>query len=557
MELREYLIPLRKWWLLIVTATLLAAVSAFLATQFQVSQYRTKATLMLGQAISNPNPTGLEFYTVQQLAGTYADIAMRRPVREATMESLGLTWLPEYSARLVPNTQLLEITVIDTVPERAQAIANVLAEQLVLQSPTGRTDPQRQEFIDSQLDQLEGDISATEAELSRLQSELGAMISARQIADAQTEIASLRTKLTTLQANYAGLLTNTEQGALNTLRVIEPAVVPSAPINDNTVATVLLGAAIGFVLSAGAAYLMEYLDDSLKTPEEISAVMEAPIIGFIAATDANGDAKHYAVVAESPRSAVAEAFRTLRTNLEFAGVDRPLRTILVTSPSPGDGKTTIATNLAVIMAQGDKRVVLLDADLRRPRVHRYANVSNSFGLSDVFRDKMELSEATQSWDASENLTVITSGSLPPNPAELLNSSRMGEILEELSEEADVVIIDSPPVLVTDASILAAKVDGVLIVVEPGRTNEVAAKALTEQMERADARVVGVVLNRIPRRPGYYYGGYKYYYAPNYYQNGSTNLSKVDQQNGHRNGSGGQRRGMRKLFAGRKEKAESD
>lgn len=557
MELREYLIPLRKWWWLIVTATVLGAVSAFVATQFQVSQYRTKATLMIGQAISNPNPTGLEFYTTQQLAGTYADIALRQPVREATMEVLGLSWLPEYSARLVPNTQLLEITVIDTVPERAQAVANVLAEQLVLQSPTGQNDPQRQEFIASQLDQLEVDISATEEELSRLQSELGEMISARQIADAQTEIASLRAKLNTLQANYASLLINTEQGALNSLRIIEPAALATTPINDNTVVTVLLGAAIGFVLSAGAAYLMEYLDDTVKTPEEISSAIEAPIIGFIAATSANGDAKHYAVVAESPRSAVAEAFRTLRTNLEFAGVDRPLKTILITSPSPGDGKTTVATNLAVIMAQGDRQVVLMDADMRRPRIHRFADLSNSFGLSDVFRNKMDLSEATQSWAASENLAVITSGSLPPNPAELLNSSRMGEILEELSAQADVVIIDSPPVMVSDPAILAARVDGVVIVVEPGRTNVVAAKALSEQMKRADARVVGVVLNRIPRRPGYYYGGYKHYYAPYYYRYGGAYASDVDQQNGHRNGSGRQKRGVRKLFSRRREKTESD
>lgn len=555
MELREYLIPLRKWWWLIVTATVLGAASAFVATQFQVPQYRTRASLMIGQAISNPNPTGLEFYTTQQLAGTYADIALRQPVRDATMEALGLGWLPQYSTRLVPNTQLLEITVIDTVPERAQAVANVLAEQLVLQSPTGEVDPQRQEFITSQLDQLEVDISATEEELSQLQSELGEMISARQIADAQTEIASLRTKLTTLQANYASLLINTERGALNSLRIIEPAALPSTPINDNTLVTVLLGAAIGFVLSAGAAYLMEYLDDTLKTPEEISSALEAPIIGFIAATNGNGE--HYAVVAQSPRSAVAEAFRTLRTNLEFAGVDRPLKTILVTSPSPGDGKTTVATNLAMITAQGDKRVVLVDADMRRPRVHRFANLSNSFGLSDVFRNKMALSEATQSWAASENLAVITSGSLPPNPAELLNSSRMGEILEELSTQADAVIIDSPPVMVTDPSILAARVDGVVIVVEPGRTNAVAARALVEQMKRADARVVGVVLNRIPRRPGYYYGGYKYYYAPYYNRYGGAYLSGVDQQNGHHNGKGGESRGVRKLFAGRRGKNESD
>lgn len=528
MELRDYLIPIRKWWWLLLLATAVSTGASLVATRLQDPQYQTTTTLMIGQAIEDPNPNNVSIYLTQQLAQSYAEIAKRQPVRDATMEELGLTWLPQYRVAVVPNTQLLEITVVDTEPVRAQAVANTLAEQLVLQSPTStqEEEQQRQAFIEGQLDSLETKITDTEEEIAELQAEMANMISARQIANTQSQIATLQSKLTTLQDNYARLLSNTREGAINTLHVIEHATLPQDPVNANRLTTILLGAAIGLVLSTGAAYLMEYMDDTLKTPDEISRELELPVIGFIAEmASARGNGLG-AIVAEQPRSPIAEAYRSLRTNLEFAGVDRPLQTILITSPNPTDGKTTVAANLAVMMAQGGKRTLLVDADMRRPRVHNMLDVANHFGLSDIFRDRLAVGEAVQAWDGMEGLRVLSSGSLPPNPAELLGSAKMDQILEEAQETADVVVIDSPPFLVSDASVLAAKVDGVVLVIRPGRTNVTTAKAMLEQFQRADARVVGVVLNRIPRGGGFFYGGYQYYYAPyydsnNYYTNGQA------------------------------------
>lgn len=518
MELKQYLIPLRKWWWLLVAATLVSTLSAFVSVQFQPPMYRATSTLMIGQAIERANPSGNDFFLGNQLAQAYAEIARMEPVRQGTMEALGLTWLPEYSANVQPNNQLLRITVVDSDPVRAQVVANTLAAELVKQSPTSdqQVDQQRQQFIAEQMNSLEARITETEGEISDLQASLSAMNSARQIADTQTQITALETKLNTLRSNYGILLSNSQTGAVNVLRIIEEARVPTTPVGANKWLTVLLGAAIGLVLSGGAAYLMEYLDDTFKTPDEVSAMLKQPVIGFV--SDEIGDeTKKMPHVADYPRSAAAEAFRILRTNLEFASVDSPLKTILITSPGPAEGKSTVAANLAVVMAQGGKRTVLLDCDLRRPRVHRQLNLPNQTGLSDLFRGQETLESVIQETTV-EGLFAITSGPLPPNPAELLNSAKMSQILADLEELTDVIILDSPPSLVSDSIILAGRVGGVILIIKPGFTHADAAKALVEQLSRAGANMLGVVMNHIPHRGSGYYGGYRYYYSPYYEDN---------------------------------------
>jgi capsular exopolysaccharide synthesis family protein len=191
-------------------------------------------------------------------------------------------------------------------------------------------------------------------------------------------------------------------------------------------------------------------------------------------------------------------------------VQRPIHTILVTSPGPSEGKTTVAVNLAAIFALSGKTVALLDADMRRPHVHRFMGLPNRDGLSNLFRSQGEIASVMRTKLELPHLMIITSGSLPPNPAELLGSQKMSEILEELHALVDVVVIDTPPSLVADAQILAGKVDAVLFVIQPGNTHAEMAKASFELFKRAGARIIGTVLNRIPRNRSYYYGGYKYY-----------------------------------------------
>lgn len=337
--------------------------------------------------------------------------------------------------------------------------------------------------------------------------------------------ARLQSTLTLYQQIYLNLINTREAIRLTRLQntqsvnQVEPAMVPKNPIRPQPLNNALLAGVVGLILAAGIVFLIEYLDDTIKVPEDVERVMALPLIGYVAEMQSKGKDDAEVYVSRQPRSPVSEAFRALRTNLEFAAVDRPLRTILVTGAEAGDGKSTIATNLAAIFAQGGKRVLLVDADLRRPRVHRFLGIHNRVGLTDLFRDVLDVQAVRQEWTDtnSKTLSVITTGSLPPNPTELLGSHKMDAILAELVSLVDVVVIDSPPSIVSDAQVLAAKVDCVLMVVQPGKTHAGAARVTREQLDRAGAHVVGVVFNRIPRSQGYYYGGYQYY-SPYYSQN---------------------------------------
>ena len=516
MELKEYILPLRKWWWLIVAATLVATLSSLIATSRQAPIYQTRTTIMVGRAIENPNPNGSDFWLMQQLAGTYADIAKRAPVQNATKAALGLTWLPDYTVRVVPNTQLVEISVVDTSPPRAQAVAGELANQLILQTPmqSGSEMDQRQSFIKTQLDDLEVKIKDTQAEIAKKQADLGNLFSARQIADTQTQIAGLQTKLTTLQANYAALLSNTQQGAINTISVIEAAALPISPIGPNKPATILLAAAIGFILAAGAAFLLEYLDDSLKNPDDVQKALGLTTLGAIPVMAKTATQGELAVIA-SAHSMASEAFRVLRTNLRFAGVDRPLKTLLITSPSPSEGKSLTAANLGAALAQAGERVILVDTDLHRPRLHRVFGLGNNRGVTSALLEEHPHLDGLLQETTVPGLQVLTSGPLPPNASELLGSARMHDLLAALGSQADILLLDSPPATaLADAAVLATQTDGVLLILDSGVTRREVARRAMEALRRVNARVVGAILNRLPTSGGGYY--YYYYYHGRYH-----------------------------------------
>ncbi len=198
-----------------------------------------------------------------------------------------------------------------------------------------------------------------------------------------------------------------------------------------------------------------------------------------------------------PRSPASEAYRTLRTNLAFYSVDQPLRTLVVTSAAPDDGKSTTIANLAVTMAQSDRRTILVDCDLRRPSLHEVFEVSNDSGLTTMVLDETVPVQAQRT--SVPNLSLLTSGPKPPNPADLLGSRQVDRVLQELSDTADIVLIDAPPVLgVTDAAVIGARVDGVLLVVNAGKTRRDHAERAKELLERTRVRIVGVTLTNAPR-----------------------------------------------------------
>jgi capsular exopolysaccharide synthesis family protein len=254
------------------------------------------------------------------------------------------------------------------------------------------------------------------------------------------------------------------------------------------------------------------LDDTIKTPQDVERATGLTTLGAISRIQGETVADKL-VAALHPKSPISEAYRVMRTNLQFASLDKPIRSLLITSPNPGEGKSTTLANLGIVLAQSGKRVVLVDTDLRRPVQHKAFGLPNKQGLTDVLLlDELALDGHLQP-TAVPGLRVLTTGPLPPNPSELLGSARMGQLIKALEQEADVVLFDTPPALpVTDAAVLATQTDAVLMVMDAGQTRRGLAGVAVENLKQVGANLVGVALNRLmPGRGGYYYYYYYYYY----------------------------------------------
>lgn len=517
MEINAYLRPLVRWWRLVVIVTMLAVIASGVSTMFQPDVYVSKTTLVIGTTILDPNPDSGQIYIAQQLAQIYADMAKREPIQQATMEALGIDWLPQYQSKVVPQTQMVEISVTDTNPERAQIIANELARQLIKQSPAiGDTETGiRQEFIRQQLSNLQLQIQETEREIAELQSSLVGLNSASQIANIEQAIREQSQKLTSLRESYASFLANSQQGALNILSVVEPANLPTRSVGTNKFIIIGLAGIVGLSLGAGAAYLLDFLDRTVKTTSDVERIFNLPVIGYISILLEKSNNATY--VADNPNSILAENFRLLRANIEFFQISRTIKTILVTSPNQGNGKTMVAANLALSISQGEQEVVFVDADLRRPAVHKALNMPKEPGLSELIRNKADINEVVRPW-TENGLKVITAGHIPPNITEVVGSKRIGTILGELREQFELVIVDAPPLIIADAYNLASRVDGVILVMEPGQTSEEQARTIKQQLDRSNAHLLGIVFNKISERSAHSYYDYQYrsLYSPKYY-----------------------------------------
>jgi succinoglycan biosynthesis transport protein ExoP len=610
MELKQYFSIVRRWAWLLILGIILGVSGGYFGSSYQTPVYQASTRLLVMRA-PQEKTSDYTYLSDQQLAQTYIQLVTTQPVLDMVIAELGYpVQRGQITVQQVRDTQVIQLTVEDEIPERTADIANVLLEKLVLQNEAlqaGRftsTEATLREQIEQmesqisglqtvisqittqnlndQMEELEAQIAPLQDELSELEQEIVALEPAynlerkTSIAEKEARISQiepllslyqeiytnlvvlgkpldtggsdtvrltqLQTTLELYQGIYINLLNSLESIRLarlqNTPNIvqIEPAALPATPIRPRPLQNALLAGAVGLMLAAGIIFLAEYLDDTIKTMDDVERILQLPVVGYIAEIQHKSKSDEELYVVRQPRSPVSEAFRLLRTNLEFAAVDHPIRRLLITSTGPNEGKTTIAVNLAAIIAQGGRKVIVLDGDLRRPRVHRFMGLPNQFGLTDLFRKNVTVPMVSQKAPGLENVSVLTTGSLPPNPTELLGSLRMDHILDEASRGSDIVIVDSPPSLVADVQILAAKVDAVIMIVYPGHTQADAALATLEQLKRSGARVVGVVLNRIPRHRADYYGGYRhyspYYGGHRYYaggygeQNGKSALKRL-------------------------------
>ena len=292
--------------------------------------------------------------------------------------------------------------------------------------------------------------------------------------------------------------------------IVDPASQPESPVSPQPVRNLGLGLVLGLLLGAGIAVLRETLDTSVKTIAHIRSAIDVPVLGAIPFD--KEAVKTPLIDGLDPYSARVEGFRVLRTNLQFIDPDQSRRVFVVTSALPEEGKSTTAINLAFVLAEGGERVCLVDGDLRRPMITTYTKLEGSVGLTTLLVGRVTLEEALQH-SKRAGLEVLAAGRTPPNPAELLKSNAMTNVLSQLSDMFDIVLIDAPPLLpVTDAALIADQADGAILVVRHGRTTVDDLRAAAERLEAVGAEPVGVVLNMTPSKGGGGYG-YGYGYAP--------------------------------------------
>ena len=512
MDFRRQLGIFRRWLVLLVAGTVLSAVAAFGLSSIQQPVYEAKTILIVGQALQALNPDISQILASQRLSATYAAIATKRPALESVIDELRLDTTTELLAERVfaqapTESTLLILTAQDTDPDRAAAIADELAEYLIESTPVIQgVQADLQESIEAELRATQQQIVATQQRVDGL-----VALESPQPEDLTT-IEALQGRLVTLRSTYATLLASSTQNATNLLTVVEPAIAATDPVSPRVLLNTLLAAVLGLLLAAALAATIEFLDDRVKDADAVQEVAGLSTLGTVAQMKGGGaEAELYRIATLLyPRSGVAEAYRTLRTNIEFASIDAPIHTLLVTSAGPHEGKTVTAANLAVAFAQAGRLTILVDADLRRPGIHSMFRMQQEPGLTTLLRrDGTKMDEVALATE-QPNLRVIPTGPLPPNPAELLGSHRMREVVDRLKDGGELVIFDSPPVqAVSDAAVMSSYLDATVLVVDARRGHRGALRHAREALSRAGANVLGVILNRVPEAAaaseyGYYY-----------------------------------------------------
>ncbi len=506
-DFRQPLSLFWHWAWLIALVALVAGAAAYLVSKQMTPYFQSQTTVLVNEAPATQTTDYSSVMMSQKLTSTYAEMMAKDTVLLAVEKQLGLSMALEDLKKLITvapvrDTQLIQITVetksAQLSADLANAIASVFAGQI--------QDIQSARFTQSKTS-LEGQLKDIEALIASYQAQA-------QTATTAVDKASLETKVTQYREIYSNLLQSyesvrlSEAQSVSSVVQVETATPATKQIRPKTLQNTLLAMVAGILLAAGGVVAKDAMDDTIKAPEEIGRKFGLPVLGVINHMSTEVDDP---ITLKEPKSPTAEAYRTLRTNINYASVDKPLKTIMVTSAEPGEGKTTTISNLAVAFAQNGAQVIVADCDLRHPRTHVAFRLNNRKGMSNLFSQNGFVLDGSCQPTGIENLAVVTSGTLPPNPAELLGSRKMQSIMKSMADNAEVVLVDTPPTLaVTDAAVLAPKVDGVLLVVRPGKTRESALRHTIEQLGQVGAKIIGIVLNDVNTKRTPYSYRYRYY-----------------------------------------------
>jgi len=540
LELRDYLrvVRRRKWMVLL--AVLVAVPVALALSYREKPQYEANAKLLvepqLVEQLFTPTADGSRGgRELEQNLATEIQVMGSPPVRKAVAEELGRS-PGEVGFVVVAETSVVAVRAFSGDAEEAAETSNVYAETYL--------EVRRQRAVEelfSAADQVQVEIDKLSQRIADLDADLvvnppppageGRATDARVAERARLE-GQRTTYIQQLDRIQTGAAVAQQAGG----EVIAEADVPGTPVNKTPVRNGVAGLALGLIIGVALAFLREYLDDTVKSKEDLERASGLTVVGLIPALPEWKNRKTTPLVAQAqPRSHAAEAYRTLRTSVEFLALEHPISSVQITSAMAQEGKTTTLSNLATSFAKAGQRVIVLCCDLRRPRVHDFYGLSNDVGFTSVLLGEAPLADAIQPVPGDLPLGLVSSGPLPPNPAELLSSKRAAGVIQALDDRCDLLLVDSPPVVpVTDGLVIAGLVDAVLLVADSGSTTKRGLARAVELLRQIDAPLVGAVLNGVSSGSEYGYAGGKEYYPS--YRGEERRERAVAEPNGRRRGS---------------------
>jgi len=504
-SLRTFFAVIRRRfpWLLAVTVLGVAVGVAYVG--IQKKEYSATAQMLVQPSGGSVSASGVQQAVSQTQVLNELQLITNAPVKDRVTKKLGHS--PEISAVEVGQTDVINLTATAHSPVLAARVANIYATTFVAYQRTNALNV----LIEAE-QQLELQISAIDAQLKALEAQTSPSASTTSTISALvSQEAALKGQLSQFQITGS----ETPGG----IEVVSPANAPTSPSSPKPLRDGAIALAAGLVLGLGAEFVAEYFDDKVYTKDEAERLSGGvPVLAIVPLIkDWKKPRRPFLITKVDPYSTATEAYRTLRTSLQFVARDAQLKTILVTSASGAEGKTSSVANLGVVLANAGERVIVVDCDLRRPRLAGFFGEDESVGFTSVLLGEEELKNAIRESPDTPTLALLGTGPIPPNPADLLGSDKAAELFQLLAANYDVVLIDSPPVLpVADPLVIARYSDAVLMVVMVGLTTRAQVERASELLAQVDARPAGIVLNKATRRStnlsGYGYG-YKYSHTP--------------------------------------------
>lgn len=509
----------RRAWLVVVAALASTAMATVVSAQ-ATRIYAARADILVTETDESvfgrdglvvADPTQIETQ-VQVLRSRFVarEVAARLGARASEVASVGVSSLG--------RTRVIRVEVESADRTVARDAATTYATVYVEQRRTAA--------VNSSLaiaDQVARKLQETKNLLDSLDARLAQLRSAR--VPNEAEIQNLETQRTSAAAQYSAFQQKLDQVQVDVplrtggVELLAEAALPTTPVRPAPIRTGVLAFMLGLIVGVGAVFVFDFLDDTIRSPTEVERLARghALLATIPVIAEWKNQDRPRLITVDDPNAIASEAYRSLRTSLQFIGLRQPLKTIMVSSPMASEGKTTTLSNLAVTLAQAGRQVICIDCDLRRPRLNEFFSVSNAIGFTSVLLGEQPLSSALQgvAVAAGGSLRILPSGPLPPNPAELLGTARVAELLRALASEADVVLIDAPPLLpITDAVVLSSRVDGVVLVATARVTSRRYLSRAVSLLDQADANTLGVVLNGVGSESGYG-SGYRYRYRYKY------------------------------------------